>query len=235
MLDKFLPPTDNLYKFLAISGLLLIVLSFVPNYFNFQLWEQKYEYLKTLDIYVAELEKYNEDYGKFNTRLKELNQKYDESIESYKKHNELGSDIEKELKEKNFQKADELYKSYLSDKKIIQDRQNNIKELKTNIENEKKEIDKKTIEIKVKKAEIDKTKNLIEHYNEEISRLRALSILIFVLGIIAAISGFFLWYYRIQKYDDLILANEANIKSPQISDAPTVTNVSANENKDIVR
>lgn len=56
MLDKFLPPTDNLYKFIAISGLMFLALSIVPYYFSFQLGERKLEHTKNLEIFNIGLE-----------------------------------------------------------------------------------------------------------------------------------------------------------------------------------
>jgi hypothetical protein len=215
MLDKYLPPTDNLYKFLAISGLLLIVVSFIPNYFNFQLWEQKVDYLRQQKVFIAEIEKFNKDYEALNKNLNNLNQKYGESTDTYKVIFELQENLDKELKERNYQKAKELYEVYLSNKQIILEKKKVIDELKANIDNDSKEIKNKEIEIETKKAELDKTKDLIELYDEEIARLKLMSYLLFILGIITAFIGFYFWYSKIQKFNDLILVNDAKEKQQE--------------------
>jgi hypothetical protein len=64
MLDKYLPPTDSLYKFIAISGLLLFCLSFVSTYLSFQISLQIIELNKEIKIFSERQDELNSRYNK---------------------------------------------------------------------------------------------------------------------------------------------------------------------------
>jgi preprotein translocase subunit SecG len=74
MIDKLFPPTDNLYKFSAIAGLLFIILSFYPQYLNFKLNEQKIENMKNSKILMTDLKLANEELELLRKKHEETNQ-----------------------------------------------------------------------------------------------------------------------------------------------------------------
>jgi hypothetical protein len=156
MLDKFLPPTDNLYKFLSITGLLLIVLSFYPTYLTLKFEEQRIEQDKNHKMFMAEvkiLEQQNEDYKLFIEKglapTKSIQQIREELLNQEKKRVELGI-------------ADDLLL-------------NNAK--------------------------------LINYFDR-------LSSWVFWSGIICMLIGFWCWYFKIQRPNDLILMNQSQNKEP---------------------
>lgn len=55
MLDKFLPPTDNLYKFQAIAGLMLTLSALIPFYLSFHFYERFLINQKDTELYLAKL------------------------------------------------------------------------------------------------------------------------------------------------------------------------------------
>ncbi len=68
MLNFLTPPTDNLYKFIAITGLLFIFASiFYPTFLNIQINEKISELEKDLEIVtieIANLEKESNEIGR---------------------------------------------------------------------------------------------------------------------------------------------------------------------------
>jgi biopolymer transport protein ExbB/TolQ len=67
MLEKVSPPTDNLYKFLAISGLLLLILSVIyPYWISYRVMQQANEFFR--DLRLLELE--NKQLSKLSEEIK---------------------------------------------------------------------------------------------------------------------------------------------------------------------
>lgn len=193
MLDKFLPPTDNLYKFTAISGLLLIVFSFVPNYFSFKLGEQIIDLRKRTNIIHIE-----KDYLS-DTPTHKLAENLNQRNEALKNTLSQIPKDEKSLRENYGEK----YIESLNNEAL------QIKDKTLQVMQEVSQVEKQQMELKIKLEELSSATTLAEYYEKSISDLRLLSYGTLITGVGLVILGFRWWYVKVQKPNDLILVNEA--------------------------
>ncbi len=143
-------PTDNLYKFMALSGLILFVFSFFVPF-----WLMHNIKLKTLEI-------------KEELDLLDIEEKYLKEI-----HEDIEA-LPSNKRRKAIKLNEERFKDY--SKKLMQTR---------------------------RKVETMK-------YLDSMRRdIRILALVGISLGVIFTYCGFFLWYKRLQKYQDQIIKNEA--------------------------
>jgi hypothetical protein len=178
MLDKFLPPTDNLYKFIAISGLMLIVFSFVPNYISFKFTEQQIGYIGNQYKFIVESDQLIKDINK--------------QVENQK---QLIRDLEELPKKTNGE----------NNEKLLQ--------VKKNLEEEAKKLGEKQIAMNLKEAELKTAGEYITFYDLTITRLVSLSVIIFLVGVFFVVVGFYFWYQKMQKPNDLILISQTKEQS----------------------
>jgi exonuclease VII small subunit len=209
MLDKLVPPTDNLYKFIAISGLLLVILSFVPQYFLVKLIEQRIQLNKDLKVFVLEFKKFNEDYEKHvkefenhNARLEDLNGKLKENID-------LIQNATQNLKNRNLKKANNQYREFKENSNKIERLMGEIDIVDLKIKEKSQQMSDKHLAMLTKSAELDSTSELIDFYNERISYLQGWSLIIFVIGLVMTGFGFYKWYQKVQKLNDRTLEIQA--------------------------
>jgi preprotein translocase subunit SecG len=212
MLDKFLPPTDNLYKFVAISGLLFIVLSFYPNYLNFKLGEQKIEHLKNLNILNIELKNLVEESEQISKKANEIKDKASELFEGMKKNSETIKSAAQNAQNKNIKTAKILQNEFLSNDKVNEISRNELNENELKINDADLQNQEKMKQQKIKLAELNSTSELIGYYNEQISWLKTLSKLIFTSGLIFVATGFYFWLVKHQMPNDKLLWNQSNEK-----------------------
>lgn len=157
MIDTKIPlPTDNLYKFIALFGLTLVILSFIPFYHSYKVKIEEIEVI-----------------ANFN-KLKPQSDRliiYIKSLLAEKDYEPEGNLAPKSLLIKEYNK---LYMP---------------------------------IEIELNKLEIQTLKNA------ELKKLvRAeliLSIMILLMGVGFMFFGFKHWYYKLQKYQDMIIIKQA--------------------------
>ena len=149
-------PTDNLYKFLAIFGLVILIISV---YYPFQLQNQ-FEKLNA-DIR-TDLDLLHDSVLRQKDRINSLNELVDSSSN---KNNEylLSSQKEEKIKANNF---------------------------------------KKDISI------IEKNNNEIININYELNIFKYIASVLIPLGSLMMIVGFYFWYTKLQRYQDIILKGE---------------------------
>jgi hypothetical protein len=184
MLDKFFPPTDNLYKFIAISGLLFIIISFVPNYLTFRLLEKKIEHVREQDKFLVEITQINDESDKRINKQSQFNRDYDELLE-------------------NKNKIKNYFQIKTNREKVEQ-----LIEAKKNFDVEGMVFDEKYNALKIKKADLDASSEMNELYKSEISWLESVSFKVFIAGIFLVLVGFYFWYKKMQKPNDLLLLNQ---------------------------
>lgn len=181
------PPTDNLYKFISISGVVLLVLSIVyPSYLYVEAQRYIFEATRTLDLMNLE------------------DKKYEASVERV---NQAGGLLERANK-----RVDEL--NTLLDEKPLNDaaRQHLTNELMSLHDLLVKE---QTIEEEAKsnaakiKVEVEHNVRLSKYYYGWSTALIRAAIVGSLLGIILTSIGFRLWYVRVQKYQDILLTKQA--------------------------
>ena len=185
MLDKFLPPTDNLYKFIAISGLMLLILSFVPEYLSFRYVEKLVEYENHQKRFITEIKAATNEREKLNERLNNYNEQLEKIVKDL---NETRKAVnKKEL----IDQADEIIKN-----------SNELSEYN-------KKLDQEFKKLFLTKNDLDTEGTMLDTYDDEIKYLKDLSRIIFIVGCLLIIFGFSTWYYKVQKPNDLILFNQA--------------------------
>ncbi len=184
-MTPFQPPTDNLYKFMAVSGIVLIIAGFfVPPVFFLQAGMEYLTQLRGSDELKVQ--------RKFTAeRLETLKLRGDRAKEELKRLGELKVPS-------NSAEADKL--------------ESRKKEAEHEIESIEDASHELSLNLALKQAQTD--------YEEMVSFNRRLSARMFVLGgWIVGLMGFFFsfigfrrWYKRLQKFQDRLVAKEAEEK-----------------------
>jgi hypothetical protein len=81
--------------------------------------------------------------------------------------------------------------------------------------NETKKLSEENNEITIGKIQLDSKVELTKYYRNQINTLDILSWVILCVGVLLIFIGFYFWYIKIQKPNDLILANQANEQNTQ--------------------
>lgn len=176
-------PTDNLYKFISISGMILFLVSlFYPTYLG---------------------NKLNNDIAIYNGEIKKL------SIENKKSKSKL-DEIKDEIRvldEKgNFRGSITNDTMIVRTKVIVGDeslvlQSKKIDQLVSQWEEINRQIELKSIDINVKFEQIKNNRKDLDDLDEASSIFGPISILITLLG-------FLLWYNKTQKYQDRVLIEQ---------------------------
>jgi hypothetical protein len=178
-------PTDNFYKFIALTGVFLFVISiFYPKY------QQK--------ILRDEIEIYNGEISKLNL----------EKTKSTEKQNELKKRIAL-LDEKsncNFQSI--VNDSIIVKNKVI-DGPKELVQLSDEIDKLIDEYSQLNREFDLKAIEISTTRSLINHKENDLSELNKVTNVFAPVSILIALTGFLFWYEKTQKYQDKVLKEQA--------------------------
>ncbi len=163
-------PTDNLYKFLAITGLILILISVIyPEMETHEIDRMLKETKTELNILKRE-----EEYLNLERRL-------------------LLEDNQAQTNTRSIQKSEDINRRRL-------------------------ELERKLMEIEKKRIQMF---GQIDQITLLINRLRLIfrfSTVGLILGIILTIAGFYFWYIKVQRYQDMMIKKESgadlSISSP---------------------
>lgn len=177
-------PTDNLYKFMAISGVLVFLSSFIPyiHFHNLNLSSIKLE--SEIILLVKEAEWLESDTKQLRDEVSEL------KLQTY--------ELEKTIaKNRNGQdKLSTKIKSELDDIKI---KMNEINLKNLELMEKQREIERKNIE--------HKTKNQEHRYLSRLIKIeKTIASLIAILGLGLSIYGFSLWYKKLQHPQDVLMS-----------------------------
>jgi len=176
-------PTDNLYKFMALSGVVLVVASAFPRY-----WQAKLEF----ELVRVQGEKWK--------ATKKKDWAYADMDHLRTKTNKLKEETSKWKEARDLAAAE----PQLIEKKRLEIR-TDAYEIKAGITETKRlyrDSEIAAIEVKTKEKEISQ-------------RLEVIRLLKFVVaggssaGAILSVSGFLLWYHKLQKYQDKIVKKQA--------------------------
>jgi hypothetical protein len=189
-------PTDNLYKFMALSGL-LIVLFFTSLYVvkESQLTDDTNKITSEIGELIFEKNLLLEKDSMLHIEILDLESK----LKRYK-HDSTNleidlSDISKLTQDPNKREALKFFYTYESDilpeKKILDDIQLRIK-----LRDENKNL----IRMKANTVILKNNQNIVDW--KSLKRLRWMMLFGVLLGSYLASNGFILWYQRVQKYLD---------------------------------
>ena len=198
------PPTDNLYKFMAVGGLVLIIAGVtVPPVF-FQ--QTGFEYLAQL---------------RGSDELK-VHQEFARQRQETLNHREQQARDEKQKLQK---RLDELNSS--SNSADVEKLEGRIKETNREIESIEDATHELQLNLALKQAQI-RYEDTVSFNRRYISRFFLfLGWIVGLLGIFISFIGFRRWYKRYQKYQDLLAAKEAEAKLA----APIETNKKSEEKR----
>lgn len=161
----FAPPTDSLYKFIAIFGLIILGWGIAAPY------QKSYEY---------------------KLKMAELNSAIDGS-------------------KNKAEQLQESYKSLLTERKNLEHEPNNPETIlkEAAIDNKKQQL---YIELLEAQQPVDEKTEVMKVLNEAMTTYKLLGIVSVFGGLLLTLSGFWLWYVRIQKHIDMTLLQDNNNK-----------------------
>ena len=202
-------PTDNLYKFLSLSGIAIFIFSIVyPVYLSKQLDDLVNETTTSIGLMEIETEFLSK---KLNELSEESSKKTDEKSKDcdYKKENNPEKDLKKLL--------ENLYdeKNCDSLKFIYQYKDELFRELKKLKENQKQLIEMRELnhQHNINNYQIKRKIEINRELANDLKTIHRFAFLGIVLGIILAIIGFYLWYNKVQKLLDEKIRLELKEKS----------------------
>ncbi len=186
-------PTDNLYKFIAISGLILIVIGLLGTGYIY--------YNTKKDVIYNELfwtaEKHSQEQTSKGLKLLQARNK---------KHLKIIDSLLKTVNNENFKDLPNKEKEDIT-------RQIRHLEAKSNaVESEANQLLQKDNNYDKKVNQHIKNLPITLSLKNEMILLLILFPLITCVGVFISIIGFFMWYYKVQRYLDIKLKNEVEIK-----------------------
>ena len=198
-------PTDNLYKFIALSGLLMVLVALIYPITILNKSNEKLNQLAGSKLQVQyELNEMHAKDTLIREKLKELEQSIGSSYDSVKQniYSLAYNDSIKKLCQKNdfreYFKFIEKYKYSLfpnqSELKEIEDLMKEREDLRLEIKNLLIQLNYKSGELKTELELYERNKTII--------------IALLYSGIFITLSGFFLWYIKVQRYLDIKLKQE---------------------------
>jgi len=181
MIETLKPPTDSLYKFLAIIGLIFFLTSVISPFVLRREFHRQYaEFLRDERINNLDAETWQEtskQMQKQSIELDESSKRLDETFDP--KSNRSLAEQGRVLKEA----------------KKIEEKQFATIEL----------LDKQMRDWRKQDAQVEYKRNLLEEYEDYAKNLFTLCLLGGPVGLFMSVFGFVLWYRRAQKYEDLVL------------------------------
>ena len=201
-------PTDNLYKFMALSGLVLFIISTIyPTYYIDNLTSEVYETGTEIGLFKIELKMVDEKIKDVGHDVEQLRKR----VDRYNLDGDTAKpmiDIDKILQKiKNAEYRDYLKFKYTYQSDIFP-------EVRM-----AKEVDKKIKENDILRYDgekrlylIGRKNQLIEIKNKKIENMLWKWYFIQTIGGLLSIFGFWLWYFRVQRLLDIKLKKETSIK-----------------------
>ncbi len=200
MFDFFKPPTDNLYKFVALSGLLLLVVSLVlPAYAVVNLEWKRLEAVRELNITKGEIEQ---------SKTAEL------EVKSAK------LTIDAALKEADAAnlRVDAVQKQKVSVKKLkeLKEAVKQLEKTLSNVSDAQSRLHEK-IDAYTKIVNNVSVRTIDNEYQGEVvdsvlameKASEVLGLCGGILGVVLAVGGFAFWYRKVQVFEDRILKKAA--------------------------
>ncbi len=210
------PPTDNLYKFVAIFGLVLFIASI---YLYSEIKDEKsIKTQKALQILPLKsdlaMEKLNKsilqrEAEENNTSLNSKILMEKETVDSVEDELLLIDKTNVEKLDKRLDLSMQLVQKTIDIVKLQDEKNKAVSEFNKNIEYSNINMN----EIKNELERIDKNGDELADYYasiEKVDRWSALLSFSGVIGFFMMILGFYFWYVRVQKYQDIILVDRAN-------------------------
>jgi len=190
-------PTDNLYKFMALSGLILCVFMLIyPQTLLEQMSEKLYEQ-KTqskilnveLDFLTAKRKRLLDDQERHVKRMQEFTPEFEVLIEQFKSGMQLEFTREEALA--------------IIDKEKIKDKE--MEESWKKLQTVREDLDEESKQLDIKTIQRDEISENIKRLTEDFDNNVLIAIVFAFLGAIISIAGFGFWYVKVQEPTDRLL------------------------------
>ncbi len=189
-------PTDNLYKFIAISGLIICGFSLAVPYKTLNEYNLESNKISTqLSILKLESQYLTEDADNLKAEDKRLSK----DVEEFKKEIEKKEEQTKEFTEKQ--------KNYYKGIVLEMKKESNL------IIKTAKQIIERNRSIGIKLEEIKGKQKINDYLIKRIKEYKVFFSLTMIIGLIMESVGFFLWYTRLQVYQDKRVQDEKQEKN----------------------
>jgi hypothetical protein len=199
-------PTDNLYKFMAISGVTIAIVGFLMSYYGYR-------------DSITELDKIHTEYCLLDfeiKNLKSLDSLISNEINDIKSELIKYGNLDDNIKEKI--EIDEIKKYYSVPKNrdlyvfLHTYKSELFPEFKKYEEIKQKETKKDELEQNIKRNEIllKERYRIWKDTKNQINKLNWMWVIFTGLGTYIAINGFILWYKKVQKYLDEEIKDKSN-------------------------
>jgi len=187
MIETIKPPTDNLYKFLAIFCLGIFLASITaPFLYENKVTEQQLELLRDASIHVTNAQ----DWKQAGDEMRRASARSDEE---FKRLNEA---VDKRLKGQL--SASEVQLAFEKEAKARSDLRESIRVLRDGVAKWEKET-----------ADVEFKRNLLENRKDNARVMRGVCVLGAIVSLLLSSIGFRLWYKRSQRYYDIVARKRA--------------------------
>jgi len=188
-------PTDNLYKFMAISGITIVIISLLPFY---------HVHVATIDTIRlgGEIQKLDEQAIWITEDVEKLKEETDK----------LKKEVDKKLGHISFKEIEEVVRAQKPDSEMTKEQVEKVEDELNKIELKASEITNairkhKTLSIELKMKLNEQT------YLNRVMRIESILFLIGALvGFLLSLTGFMLWYRKVQILQDRIIQKKAKYK-----------------------
>ena len=179
MIEKLKPPTDSLYKFSSIIGVIIFLASVItPITFIRQLNAESAELIRDMRSLNLDAKTWEETWTQVQKDGARVLEKDDDFINSMKS--------DKPLQEKK-----RLLEEAKAAEKIYTENDARFRQQLTDWNKQGLQVDYK--------------KDLLDSTQEYVQRVVTVCVVAAPIGLIISLTGFVLWYKRTQKYEDLVL------------------------------
>lgn len=201
MFDLLKPPTDNLYKFIALTGLLILVISVVlPAYALVTLEMKRLDLVRELNKTSATLDEaktLGEEAEAATHNAQAASSQVDAAVARYKAMPKSKHPSRQEANER-LRRLDE-----------IEAASQGLRDATQKLQAKTEEFGKKTSEAHNRSIETDYQNEVLDTINLGFDLSKLLLLIGSFVGIVIALLGFVLWYRKVQVFEDRVLAKEA--------------------------
>lgn len=192
-------PTDNLYKFMAIFGITLLIVS-------------AFTFIKTGEQIEEKMLRLEWDSGKLLSEYNHFNSETDKNL------NDVGS-LYNEV-DKNTEEVEQMHENVKVSNEEATIKLMKLEEASDILGESKKQLDRanlilsnigeKSEKLEKKRVNFWLKREIADRKIYELNAYKQLSIIGFFIGLFLLASGGYLWYSRLQKYLDLKVKEEAS-------------------------
>lgn len=201
MFDLLKPPTDNLYKFIALTGLLILIISVVlPAYALVTMEMKRLEVVRELNKTSATLDEAKSLGVEAEAATHDAHaasSQVDAAVARYKAMPKSKHPSRQEATER-LRRLDE-----------IEAATQRLRDASQKLQSKTEELGRKTSEAHTRNIETDYQNEVLETINLGFVLSKILLLIGSLVGLVIALLGFVLWYRKVQAFEDRVLEKTA--------------------------